>query len=83
MNKIPTVIAKFLSLPDVEGFSIYDKFAYLIKSVDGDSYYFYEQLPEEGFTCEELGEKVYEAIVDNNITYKDVFNWYKDWEVVN
>lgn len=82
MGKIPVIIAKFLALPDAEGFNIYDKFAYLIKSVDGDSYYLYEQLPEEGFITEELGCKVYEAIT-KNVTYKDVFNWYRSWEVVD
>lgn len=82
MGKIPVIIAKFLALPDTEGFNIYDKFAYLIKSVDGDSYYLYEQLPEEGFITEELGCKVYEAIT-KNVTYKDVFNWYRSWEVVD
>lgn len=80
MSKIPAVIASFLALQDVEGFSIYDKFAYLIKSVDGDSYYLYEQLPEEGLITEELGCRVYEAIT-NNVNYKDILNWYKDWEV--
>lgn len=82
MGKIPVIIAKFLSLPDKEGFAIDDKFAYLIKSVDGDSYYLYEQLPEEGFITEELGCKVYEAIT-KNVTYKDVFNWYRGWGVVD
>mgnify|MGYP007098877646 CR=1 FL=1 len=80
MSKMLIEIVKFLALQDVEGFSIYDKFAYLLKSVDGDSYYLYEQLPEEGFITEELGCKVYEAIT-NNVTYKDILNWYKDWEV--
>lgn len=80
MGKMPVVISKFLSLPNKEGFTIHDKFAYLIKSVDGDSYYLYEQLPEEGLITKELGCKVYEAIT-NNVTYKDILNWYKDWEV--
>lgn len=82
VNKIPTPITKLLSLPNMAGFDIYDKFAYLIKSVDGDSYYFYEQLPEEGFISEELGCEVYEAIIEN-VTYKDIFNWYKNWELVD
>lgn len=78
MGGIPVVIAKFLSLPDKDGFTIHDKFAYLIKSVDGDSYYFYEQLPEEGFITSELGCNVYEAIT-KDIVYEDIFNWYKCW----
>ena len=82
MSKIPIVIAKFLSLPDVAGFNIYDKFAYLIKSVDGDSYYLCNQLPEEGFISAELGCEVYEVVTED-ITYKDIFNWYRDWKVVD
>lgn len=78
MSKTPIIIAKFLSLPDVTGFDIYDKFAYLIKSVDGDSYYLYELLPKEGFITEELGHEVYEIIV-KGVTYKDIFDWYGDW----
>lgn len=82
MSKMPIEIVKFLSLPDVKGFNIYDKFAYLIKSVDGDSYYLYEQLPEDGFISEELGCEVYE-IISEDITYKDIFNWYRDWKVID
>lgn len=76
MKDIPAVIKEFLALPDADGFSIYDKFAYLIKSVDGDSYYFYTQLVEDEFISEELGYQVYKAI-SNNIAPKDVLNWYK------
>jgi hypothetical protein len=78
MKSIPVVIAKFLSFPDKEGLDIYDKFAYLIKSVDGDSYYFQELLPKEKLINEELGDALYDCIT-NGISYKDVFDWYREW----
>ena len=46
MGNIPIIVARFLALPETKGFDIHDKFAYLIKSVDGDSYYLQEHLPE-------------------------------------
>ena len=78
MVKIPIVIARFLALPETREFSIHDKFAYLIKSVDGDDYYLCEHLPDEGFISKELGCGVYE-IVTKNVDYGDVFNWYREW----
>ena len=78
MFKIPMVIAKFLAVPETRGFSIHDKFAYLIKSMDGDNYYLCEQLPSDGFITEELGSSVYEVIT-KSVNYEDIFNLYKEW----
>lgn len=78
MDNIPIIIAKFLALPETEGFDIHDKFAYLIKSVDGDSYYLQDHLPEVKVVSEELANKVYEKVT-NNISYEDIFDWYKIW----
>ena len=77
MDKIPIAIAKFLATPDKKGFAIHDKFAYLIKSADGDDYYFCEQLPEDGLISAELGDKLYELI--SNTHYEEIFKWYNMW----
>lgn len=79
MKQIPTIIAKYLALPDKENFNIFDKFAYLIKSLDGDSYYFLVSLPHDSkVMTEELGLEVYDTIT-NGFTYDDIFIWYADW----
>lgn len=78
MNQIPVIIAKYLSLPDKEDFNIFDRFAYLIKSLDGDNFYLLDSLPSEGKVAEQLGEEVYDVIT-SGFTYDDVFIWYADW----
>lgn len=79
MNMIPTIVAKFLSLPEKEGFTIYDKFAYIIKSIDGDEYYFQCELPNAGYISEEFSSKLYK-VISEDIDYEDVFNWFLNWE---
>lgn len=78
VDNIPIAIAKYLALPDVEYFNIYDKFAYLIKSADGDNYYLQNYLIEEGFITEKLGEEVYK-IINDEIGYEDIFTLYEHW----
>ena len=78
MEKMHVVIARFLALPESDGFSIYDKFAHLIKSVDGDSYYLCEFLVGDGFITEELANEVYKAVT-KDVTYRDILNWYTGW----
>lgn len=76
MERMPVIIARFLALPDIEGFDIHNKFAYLIKSIDGDAYYLEEFLPGEKFISKRLGIEVYKEVT-KGITYSDIFYWYK------
>lgn len=78
MNIIPIIVAKFLALPETEDFNIYDKFAYLVKSKDGDDYYLRTALQEDGVLTEELGNDLYELIADD-VSYEDIFTWYVNW----
>lgn len=71
-------VAKFLSLPETETFGIHDKFAYLVKSLDGDSYYLLELLPELGIIDYDLGERIY-IDISTDVDYSDVFGWYVEW----
>lgn len=75
---IPTKVAIFLSMEDREDFNIYDKLAYLIKSLEGDSYYLIEELPTRKIITEEFGTAIY-RIVTEELTYKDIFLIASEW----
>lgn len=80
MHQISKVINDYLSTPDKKHFTIHDKFAYLIKSLDGDEYYLYDYLPTEGYIPFELGEAVYCYLLeDSKTTYEHIFNWYTSY----
>ena len=70
--KIPMSIALYF-LATHGKLPIDDAIVYLIKSVDGDSFYLTDELVEDKAISIELGERVYEDIV--NCTYEEVFNW--------
>ena len=53
--------------------SIDNAIVYLIKSVDGDSFYLTDERVEDNVISMELGEVVYESIV--KCSYEEVFNW--------
>lgn len=76
---IPAIFARYLSFID-ENFTLEERIAYLIKSLDGDSYYMFDELPEKGVISEEFGELVYEELQDGNWSYKDILGWYKVWD---
>ena len=48
--------------------------SYFMKSVDGDSYFFTDQLVEDEVIDQAFGNELYELC--NKLTYDDIFRWY-------
>lgn len=76
MEEIPVVIAKFLLKEDSDTVDIYEKFKYMVNSLDGDSYYLTELLVEDGYLTEREGDALCHYI-SNKMDAKELFEIYK------
>lgn len=69
---IPVEVVKFIMLFGKEGLS--EALSYFIKSIDGDRFYFTDELVEDKFISVEFGEELYK--LSTKLKYDTVFEWY-------
>ncbi|MGP4907972.1 DUF1642 domain-containing protein [Lactococcus lactis] len=73
---VPEFVAEFVS-GDENEFSKADRIAYLLQSVQGDSYYLTKELPRDGMITVDEGQKLYNwAICQHHETILKLWNGY-------
>lgn len=74
---VPECVAEFVS-GDENELSKADRIAYLLKSVQGDSYYLTEELPGDGTITVDEGQELYNwAICQHHETILELWNGYQ------